>query len=173
MYIGCFDSTIAHSPDELRNLLVGPSSWHAMSHKNIGFPAKTVMFPVYHDLRQTSGQNFWWNSSMSTMWRLSDTLWELGSSQFLKQYTDVYSIYTYIYIFIFISESAVQLTDMVGSEFFVGAKDKAFTVFCTSATGRVHIISWAQTLLLLNVSPSPAFQSVISYIFIRLSQWSE
>ena len=50
IYIGSFDSTIAHSPDELRNLLVGPSSWHAMSHKNVGCPAKTVMFPVYHDL---------------------------------------------------------------------------------------------------------------------------
>lgn len=49
------------------------------------------------NLRQTSGQNFWWNSSMSTMWRLSDTLWELGSSQFLKQYTDVYSVYIYIH----------------------------------------------------------------------------
>ena len=132
----------------------------------ISWPEPSTRWQL-QNLRQTSGQNFWWNSSMSTMWRLSDTLWELGSSQFLKQYTDVYSIY--IYIFIFISESAVQLTDMVGSEIFVGAKHNAFTVFCTSATGRSHIISWAQTLLLLNVSPSPAFQCH----FIRLSQWSE
>ena len=113
------------------------------------------------NLRQTSGQNFWWNSSMSTMWRLSDTLWELGSSQFLKQYTDVYSVY--IYIFIFISESAVQLTDMVGSEIFVGAKHNAFTVFCTSATGRSHIISWAQTLANFSVS----FHTVESVVRIK------
>jgi hypothetical protein len=53
----------------------------------------------------------------------------------------VYRCIQYIYIFIFISESAVQLTDMVGSEIFVGAKHNAFTVFCTSATGRSHIIS--------------------------------